>query len=145
LEGMGLSRMLKRLHRWNAWTILFLALTGIVLSIGAIRGDLGEGRVWIKQVQIWVGFISAALIVLYIPNMKKHWKQLRRRGRQKLNLIVVLILLVGWTISGVILSFYQHFTPGVNNVALIIHDGFTWIGIPYALYHSIIRLKWLRR
>lgn len=139
-----IGKFLVKLHQWNAWVIVLLTISGIVLSIGTIRGDLGEGRVWLKQIHIWAGVLSTILVVLYIPYMRKHLKQIRNKPGQKFNLSVILFLLVGWIISGIILWQGRQFTPRWNTAALAIHDIFTWVGIPYALFHSITRSRWVK-
>jgi sulfoxide reductase catalytic subunit YedY len=139
------GKRLNKLHGWNAWVVLALAVTGIVLSIGSIRGDLGAFRVTLKQAHIWIGFVSIALIVLYIPMIRKHWKQIRTKLGQKGNLLFVLFLLVGLSVSGLILWQFKHLPKWLDNSALIVHDLFTWVGIPYAIYHSISRSRALKR
>jgi sulfoxide reductase catalytic subunit YedY len=139
-----IGKFLVKLHKWNAWVIVLLTISGIVLSIGTIRGDLGAGRVWLKQIHIWAGVLSTILVVLYLPYMRKHVKQIRNKPGQKFNLSVVLFLLAGWIISGIILWQGRQFTPRWNTAALAIHDIFTWIGIPYALFHAITRSRWLK-
>jgi sulfoxide reductase catalytic subunit YedY len=138
------GKFLTKLHKWNAWIIILLTISGIVLSIGTIRGDLGVGRVWLKQIHIWAGVVSTILVILYVPYIKKHLKQIRNKPGQKFNLSVVLFLLAGWIISGIILWQGRQFTPRWNTTALAIHDIFTWVGIPYALFHSITRSRWLK-
>jgi sulfoxide reductase catalytic subunit YedY len=139
------GKRLNAIHSWNAWILLLLTITGIVLSIGAIRGDLGVFRVTIKQLHIYLGVASILLIALYAPMIRKHWHQIRARRNQRANLVFVLALLVGWAASGVILWQFRHLPPALNNSALLIHDLLTWVGVPYAVYHAISRSRWLKR
>lgn len=147
-DGMGrkysFGKKLTLLHRWNVWVVLVLALTGIVLSIGTIRGDLGEGRVWLKQLHIIVGVLSAALLALYAPNLLRHLKQIRGMRDRQFNLAVVIVLLIGWIVSGIVLWQFRRFPTSWANTALVVHDLFTWIGIPYSIYHSVTRMRWLK-
>ncbi|ANE47924.1 oxidoreductase [Paenibacillus swuensis] len=140
----AMGRLLVKLHRWNAWSVLLLALTGVVLSIGAIRGDLGMIRVWLKNIHTWVGLASVILILFYLPYIRKHVKQIRKKPAQKWNLGLVLGLTVGWILSGIVLWLFRHFPPAWSNTALWIHDLLTWVGIPYILYHSITRMRWMK-
>ncbi|WP_158594118.1 hypothetical protein [Cohnella faecalis] len=141
----GFGKQLAELHRWNGWLVVLLAVTGLVLSWGAVRGWLGEGRVWIKQLHIGVGVVSGILLVMYAPLMRRHWKQIRNRPSQKRNLSVMLILLVGWLLSGIVLWQFRHLPPRWANNALVVHDLLTWVGMPYILFHSITRIQWMRR
>lgn len=142
----GLGKKLSLLHRWNGWVVLALTVSGLLLAWEAVRGWLdGEARNPIKQLHIALGLLSAALIALYIPLMKRHLKQIRQRPRQKGNLGFVLVLLVGWFLSGVVLWQIRRFPPEWANGALLVHDVFTWIGVPYILYHSITRIRWMRK
>ncbi|MNQ81025.1 Sulfoxide reductase catalytic subunit YedY precursor [compost metagenome] len=120
-------------------------MTGIVISIGAIRGELGAFRVTLKQLHIYVGVASILLMILYAPMIRKHWRQIRARRNQRANLVFVLALLIGWAVSGVILWQFRHMPPALNNAALLVHDLLTWVGVPYALYHAISRSRWLKR
>jgi|GEM_PF-369058 len=140
-----LGKRLNSLHTWNAWVVVVLAVSGVVLSIGAIRGELGAFRVTLKQLHIGFGLISIVLLALYAPLLRKHWKQLRGRSGQRGNLLLVLGLLLGWSVSGLVLWQYRSLPPVWNNTALLIHDLLTWVGIPYALYHSLSRSRWLKR
>ncbi|MFC3843156.1 molybdopterin-dependent oxidoreductase [Paenibacillus sp. MAH-36] len=139
------GKRLNAIHSWNAWILLLLTIMGIVLSIGAIRGDLGIFRVSLKQLHIYLGVASILLMVLYAPMIRKHWRQIRTRRNQRANLVFVLALLVGWAASGVVLWQFRHLPPALNNTALLIHDLLTWVGVPYAVYHAISRSRWLKR
>jgi sulfoxide reductase catalytic subunit YedY len=140
-----LGKKLNRIHAWNAWVVMLLAITGVILSIGAIRGELGALRVMLKQIHIWVGFVSIALILYYAPMIRKHWKQLRMKLHQRVNLLFVLLLLTGLSVSGLILWQVRSMPPALNNAALLVHDLLTWVGIPYVIYHSISRSRGLKR
>lgn len=139
------GKRLNAIHSWNAWILLLLTGTGIVLSIGAIRGDLGAFRVTLKQLHIYLGVASILLMILYAPMIRKHWRQIRARRNQRANLVFVLALLIGWAASGVILWQFRHMPPALNNTALFVHDLLTWVGVPYAVYHAISRSRWLKR
>ncbi|WJH37150.1 hypothetical protein N6H14_16735 [Paenibacillus sp. CC-CFT747] len=142
-EGHG--RKLKRLHAWNAWTVLLLAVSGILLSLEAIRGPLGIVRVWLKQAHILLGLLSVVLLALYVPLIAKHLRQLKGRSPQQWNLGIVLLMLAGWSVSGLLLWQLRHLPPEWSSAALFTHDLFTWVGVPYALYHSVSRSRWLKR
>ncbi|RTE11312.1 molybdopterin-dependent oxidoreductase [Paenibacillus whitsoniae] len=139
------GKRLTAIHSWNAWILLALTVTGIVLSIGAIRGELGGFRVTLKQLHIYLGLASILLMLLYAPMLRKHWRQIRARRGQRANLVFVLALLAGWAASGIILWQFRHMPPGLNNAALLVHDLLTWVGVPYAVYHAISRSRWLKR
>ncbi|MBB6733030.1 molybdopterin-dependent oxidoreductase [Cohnella zeiphila] len=141
----GFGKQLADLHRWNAWLVVFLALSGLLLSWGAARGWLGGGRVWLKQLHIYIGLITAIFLALYGPLMRKHLKQLRQRPRQRGNLGFVLLLLIGWLLSGIVLWQFRHLPPRWASNALLVHDLLTWAGLPYIAYHSLVRLRWMRR
>lgn len=138
------GKKLSVLHTWNAWLVLLLAVTGIILFIPSIRGELGAVRVWTKQAHIWLGVLSALIILMYMPRMIRHIRQLRGKPEQQWNLGVVLVLLAGWIISGIVLWQFRHFPTTWTNTMLVVHDLFTWVGVPYAIYHSVTRSRWLK-
>lgn len=140
----GYGKKLVALHAWNGWIVVLLALTGLVLLGGFWRGVLGEGRVWLKWAHIAVGIASVVPILYYLALAGKHWKQLRGKPWQKFNVYVVLGFLVGWFLSGVLLWQFKLAGPRLSNAALVVHDVLTWIGLPYIIYHSITRAKWLK-
>lgn len=142
----GFGKQLADLHRWNAWITVILAVTGLLLAWDVVRGWLnGEARNPIKQLHIALGIISAVLIVLYVPLMRRHLKQIRQRPRQKGNLTFVLVLLVGWFLSGIVLWQLRVFPPEWANAALLVHDLLTWIAVPYLVYHSVTRMRWMKQ
>lgn len=140
----GYGKKLVSLHAWNGWIVVILALTGLILVGGFWRGFLGEGRVWIKWLHIVVGIASILPVLYYLVLAGKHWKQLKQKPWQRFNVLVVLGLLLGWFGSGVLLWQFKAVGPSVSNVALVVHDLLTWIGLPYIIYHSITRAKWLK-
>lgn len=140
----GYGKKLVSLHTWNGWIVFVLALTGLFLIGGFWRSLLGEGRVWIKTLHIMVGVASILPVLYYLLLAGKHWKQLKQKPWQRLNVVIVLVLLTGWFISGVLLWQFKQVGPAVSNAALIVHDVLTWIGLPYIIYHSITRLKWFK-
>jgi DMSO/TMAO reductase YedYZ molybdopterin-dependent catalytic subunit len=140
----GYGKKLVSLHAWNGWIVVILALTGLILIGGFWRGILGEGRVWIKWAHIVVGIASIMPVIYYLLLAGKHWKQLKQKPWQRFNVLVVLGLLLGWFGSGVLLWQFRAVGPSVSNVALVVHDLLTWIGLPYIIYHSITRVKWLK-
>lgn len=145
MNKRSMGQKLGKLHTGNAWIVLLLAVSGILLYIPPMRALLGGGRVWLKQLHIAAGLVSLALVLLYLPHICKHVRSLVARRGQQANLVFVLLLLAGWIVTGVILWRFQWFPPAWNNAALLLHDALTWIGIPYAVYHSISRSRWLKK
>lgn len=141
----GYGRKLASIHYWNAWIVVILALSGLILPSSFWREFLGEGRVWLKWLHVGVGLILLIPIVYYLLLVKKHWRQLRGKPWQKFNVIFVLTLLIGWVGSGIILWQIRAFDPSWVNSALLVHDLLTWIGLPYIIYHSITRTQWLKQ
>ncbi|MBO8165032.1 MAG: molybdopterin-dependent oxidoreductase [Brevibacillus sp.] len=139
----GYWKKLKALHRWNAWTVLLLAVSGILLYLPAIRGSTALIRVTLKQLHIGLGLLSVLILQAYLPFLWRHVQQIAGRLPQLGNLAVVLLLLIGWAISGVVLWQMDWF-PGWNSTALLWHDALTWVGIPWAVYHSLSRSRWVK-
>ncbi len=140
----GYGKKLVSIHAWNAWIVVILAISGLMLVGGFWREILGIGRVWLKWLHIIVGLAMLAPVVYYLILAGKHWKQLRNRPWQRVNTIFVLALLVGWLLSGILLWQFKLAGPRWSNAALLIHDLLTWVGLPYIIYHSITRTKWLK-
>ncbi|PQP84645.1 oxidoreductase [Paenibacillus sp. PCH8] len=140
----GYGKKLVSIHAWNAWIVVILAISGLMLVGGFWREILGIGRVWLKWLHIFVGLAMLAPVVYYLILAGKHWKQLRNRPWQRANTIIVLALLMGWLLSGIVLWQFKLAGPRWSNAALLIHDLLTWVGLPYIIYHSITRTKWLK-
>lgn len=140
----GMGKKLNRIHAWNAWIVLALAVSGIVLYLPSLRGATAFLRVSLKQGHIVLGVVSIVLLLLYLPFLKKHAKQLRGKPAQTSNLAIVLFLLVGWSVSGVVLSLERTVPPLWTSIALLAHDVLTWVGVPYAIFHSATRSRWAR-
>ncbi|WP_340026048.1 molybdopterin-dependent oxidoreductase [Paenibacillus sp. FSL K6-1096] len=140
----GYGKKLVSIHLWNAWLVLFLAVSGLILVGGFWRELLGEGRVWLKWGHTALGLVLLIPVVYYLLLAAKHWKRLKGKPAQKANVIFVLALLIGWLLSGVVLWQFRLAGPRAANIALFIHDLLTWIGLPVIIYHSITRVKWLK-
>ena len=141
----GYGRKLASIHYWNAWIVVVLSLSGVILLGGFWRELLGEGRVWLKWLHVGVGLVLLIPVFYYLLLIKKHWKQLRGKPWQKFNVVLVLTLLIGWIGSGVVLWQIRTFGPTWANPALIVHDLLTWIGLPYIIYHAITRTGWIKQ
>lgn len=139
------AQKLRKLHSWNGWLVLLLTITGILLFLPAFRMAFPQTRVWTKELHIILGVVSLVPILMYVPMIVKHIKQVSHKSGQKWNLRIVLLFIAGWMVSGLILWQYRQFPPQWNNAALIAHDLFSWIGIPYVVYHSISRMRWVKR
>ncbi|CAM2941019.1 molybdopterin-dependent oxidoreductase [Paenibacillus sediminis] len=140
----GYGKKLAQIHAWNGWMVLFLALSGLILLSGFWRQILGEVRVWLKWLHIGVGIALIVPVLYYLLLASKHWRQLKGKPWQQTNVIIVLALLLGWFVSGVLLWQFKAVGPAWSNSALVIHDLLTWIGLPYIIYHSITRTRWLK-
>ncbi|NMO96730.1 molybdopterin-dependent oxidoreductase [Paenibacillus lemnae] len=140
----GYGKKLVSIHSWNAWIVLFLAVSGLLLVGGFWREILGAGRVWLKWAHIAVGIALLVPVIYYLLLAAKHWKRLRGKRGQQANVIFVMFLLIGWIVSGLVLWQFRLAGPRAANTALLIHDLLTWIGLPVIIYHSVTRTKWLK-
>lgn len=140
----GYGKKLRAIHTWNAVIVALLAVSGLILFSGYWREVLGGIRVWIRWAHIVIGLLMILPVVYYLLLAAKHWKQLRNRPKQKANVIIVLTLLTGWLLSGIVLWQLRRAGPAWSGAALTVHDVLTWVGLPYIIYHSVTRLKWLR-
>lgn len=145
-KKLGFGKQLAELHRWNAWIVVILAVTGGLLGWVEVRGWLdGYARNPIKLLHIALGIVSGVLLLLYVPLMKRHLKQIRKRPKQKGNLTFVIVLLVGWLLSGIVLWQLRHFPPEWAGTMRDVHIILTYIGVPYLIYHSVTRLRWMKQ
>ncbi len=139
-EEDGFGKRLTSLHLWNAMLVGLLAFTGL-LSFGSFwREVLGEARAWIKWLHIIVGLASIVPLISYLKLVARHWRHLKGRFWKRFNVIFIPLLLMSWLFSGVLLWQYNIVGPAVTNIALLVHDLLTWIGLPFLIYHSLTRL-----
>lgn len=139
------GKKLNKLHAWNAWVITLLAVTGLILYFPSLRGKIAFFRVGLKEFHIFLGVLSIILLLLYVPLMAKHVKQIWGRVNQQFNLGLVLFLLIGWSVSGAVLWQDRNLPKLWSVTALFWHDLLTWVGIPWVIYHSISRSRWLKQ
>ena len=71
----GYGKKLVSIHMWNAWLVLFLALSGLMLVGGFWREILGEGRVWLKWGHIVFGVALLIPVGDYLLRAANHWKR----------------------------------------------------------------------
>jgi len=135
---------LARLHACNGWNFLFLALTGIILHLPALRAATAPVRTPLKYLHIASGMLSVLLLAGYLPMVRVHWSRLRERIGQKANVVLLTLLLVGWGVTGVLLWFNRNLPAGAAESALIWHDRLTWFALPWAASHAITRYFRLR-
>ncbi|RBW70697.1 molybdopterin-dependent oxidoreductase [Bacillus taeanensis] len=136
---------LKKLHVYNGWLIAFLLITGILLFLPSLRGPLASIRISLKQFHILLGFLSAVILLLYMPFFQEHWKRLKKQKSKRINLITMIAFIIVWIISGIVLTFEKSVPEDLVPFALFVHDLFTWIGLPIIIYHSITRLLWVQK
>ncbi|OKP81729.1 oxidoreductase [Paenibacillus helianthi] len=140
----GYGKKLVSIHMWNAWLVLILAVSGLMLVGGFWRELLGEGRVWLKWAHIAFGLVLLVPVLYYLLLAAKHWKRLYGKNSQKANVVFVMAMLTGWIVSGIVLWQFRLAGPRAANAALFVHDLLTWVGLPVMIYHSITRVKWLK-
>lgn len=136
---------LKRLHHLNGYATLFLFISGILLFIPSLRGPLASYRVMLKDAHIWIGFATVAFLLLYFRYFAFHYKVIKKQQGKKRNLAIVIGLIIGWIISGTVLTFQRSLPEALVQASLIVHDVFTWIGLPVLLFHSVTRSGWFRK
>ncbi|MRH42105.1 molybdopterin-dependent oxidoreductase [Aquibacillus halophilus] len=144
-RNLKFAKRLARLHHTNALLFYILSITGLVLISTVFRSSFPSTRVLIKDIHIWIGFLSILPIFFYLPKMKKHLLTLKKRKKHRINLYGILAIISILIISGIILTFQRQFPPQINSYALLIHDLATWIGLPYVIYHSITRSQWFKQ
>ncbi|MDP4170482.1 MAG: molybdopterin-dependent oxidoreductase [Bacillota bacterium] len=138
-------KKLKQIHYVNIWVIAFLFVSGFLLFLPSLRGALATIRVPLKQAHIWIGFLSFLLLLLYVRYSRSHLKTIKKQAGKKWNLSLIITLLLGWTMSGFILTFEKSMSGTTVQNALLLHDLFTWFGLPITLYHSITRSRWIKK
>jgi hypothetical protein len=130
---------LVRLHRYNGWNLLLLFITGVMLFTPAVRVYLAPVRVGIKWLHIGSGVASLLFLLLYVGDSAAHWLKLGKRIGQRLNVILLGALLLGWGVTGVVLWAHASLPPAWANLALVWHDRLTWFAIPWVVTHSVTR------
>ncbi|MCT2537877.1 molybdopterin-dependent oxidoreductase [Aquibacillus koreensis] len=143
-HNLKFGQKLTRLHHTNALLFYVLSVTGILLLSSYFRLHFPSTRVWMKDIHIWIGFLSILPVLFYLPKIQRHVFTIRKRKAHKLNLFLVLVILASLIISGIFLTFQRHMPPLISSYALFIHDAATWIGLPYVIFHSITRSRWFR-
>ena len=133
------ARRLMLLHRYNAYVLSFLVLSGLVLFTPGFRGVLAPVRIPLKNLHIAGGLLQVGLLLAYIPLLGGHWLRLVRRHGQRLNVVLLIILATGWLASGVVIWLHRWLPESWAATALAVHDWFTWIAIPWAGVHAITR------
>lgn len=154
-EGASVPRprneRLARIHRWYAWLVGALALSGSVLYLPALRGVTAPVRVPLERLHIALGLASAALLFTYLPLMGAHLRSLGPWRGRRLHTGISVPLAALWTASGSVL-WWERALLDWAPLALWVHDVTTWIGVPYLLGHALLRwrkvdlgLPWARR
>jgi len=134
-----LNRRLTWLHAWNGWNLLALFITGAVLYAPPLRALTAPVRTPLKYLHIASGVLSVLLLPLYLPLAAAHWERLRERVGQKLNVVLLTGLLLGWGATGVMLWFQRQMPAGWAEAALVWHDRLTWFALPWATAHAVTR------
>ncbi|WP_260471887.1 molybdopterin-dependent oxidoreductase [Bacillus salinus] len=138
-------KKLTKLHNANIAVVIFLYVTGILLAIPFLRGMIADVRVPFKNFHIFIGFVSIVLLIMYYRYFQFHYKTVKKQNAKKFNLWFVITFTIGWIASGLILTFHRSFPALANQSALFIHNILTWVGLPFIVYHSITRAKWVRK
>lgn len=136
-----MGKTLLRIHRYNAWVVIWLAVTGVMLYLPQLRGILAIVRVPLKWVHIGIGVVSILILLSYIPYLQRHWQTLRKEASRRSTIIVALVLVGGWAVSGVLLWWERSLPPTWATGALWIHDALTWVGVPWMLGHIVVSTR----
>lgn len=133
-----MGKLLVRIHLYNAWAVILLAVTGVLLYVPQLRGLLATVRVPLKYLHIGLGVVSILILVSYLPFLQRHWLSLNREKKRRLTIAAALGLLLGWSLSGIVLWWARSFPADWAAPALWVHDVLTWIGIPWVAVHSYL-------
>ncbi len=136
-----MGKQLNIIHRYNAWVVIVLAVTGVLLYFPQLRGVLAPVRVPLKDFHIGIGVISTVILISYLPYIGRHWRTLKREALRRSTIVMALFLLVGWILSGVVLWWDSSFPAGWSSPSLLLHDLLTWVGIPWIIGHSILSTR----
>lgn len=139
-ELSHLKRRWKLLHRWYAWIVTGLFLSGVLLYWPGLRAALAPVRVLIINIHVALGIAGAAVTVAYLFTIVAHWRTLSHWLGRKINTVFVVALSLGWSMSGFVLWWDRLLLPWTS-AALWWHDVLTIIGIPYLIGHAIVRLR----
>ncbi|MFC4322055.1 molybdopterin-dependent oxidoreductase [Litchfieldia salsa] len=134
---------LKQLHSYNAWILLLLFITGFALFIPEFRGVTADYRVSIKNAHIVIGSLMILILIGYLPFTRTHWKKIGNNRVKKYNLVLTLLFILSWAISGTVLVFERSLPAVYSQTALDLHDYITWFSIPVILYHIISRASFM--
>lgn len=136
-----MGKMLVRIHRYNAWAVIWLAVTGVLLYMPGLRGLLAAVRVPLKNFHIALGVLSILILASYIHYLRRHWLTLNREKKRRITIVAALVLLLGWSLSGIILWLPHSFPATWASPALWAHDVLTWVGMPWAAVHSYVSTR----
>lgn len=142
---MTRNRFLILLHRYNGWNLLFLLVSGIILYLPALRTATSAIRVPLKWAHIASGVLMTAILLAYLPALSGHWDRLGRRLGQRLNVLLIFAITMGWIVTGYVLTFYRSLPPEWASTSLVWHDYLTWLVLPWLAIHSYTRyfkVKW---
>ena len=142
---LNFGKRLIRLHHSNAILFLVVSITGFMLFSSSFRSIIPSVRVWIRDLHIWIGVILCLPLIFYLPKMKKHLRTLQKKEKNRRNLYRIFTILLLLIVSGFLLTFHRQFPPYISSLSLFVHDITTWMGVPYAIYHSITRSIWFNR
>lgn len=135
---------LARIHRYNAIAVGLLLLTGLLLYAEPLRGLLAPVRVPMKSLHIWSGLALAVFAVASAGAWATFLLRPQLHVGRRLNLILTILWLAGWTVTGVVM-----WLGGVDlawvNAATVLHDWLTWTALPWLLLHVVFRWAKVRR
>ncbi|MFZ5817547.1 MAG: molybdopterin-dependent oxidoreductase [Bacillota bacterium] len=136
---------LARIHRYNAVAVGILLLTGLLLFAEPLRGPLAPIRVPMKNLHIWLGLAAALFAAVAAPHWAGFLLRPRLNAGRRLNLILTVLWLAGWTVTGLIM-WWRGLVPFTwVNAATVLHDWLTWTSLPWLLMHLTFRLARVRR
>ena len=139
-ERRNIAGRLAWVHRSYAWSLLLLFASGLLLYLPSLRAPLAPYRVPLERFHIAAGVVQAAFIGVYLAHAARHWRSLGKWLGKRINTAIALVLAIGWTASGVVLWWERALLPFAH-AALVLHDVFTWIGIPYLAAHAVMRWR----
>lgn len=134
-----MREQLRLVHNYNAWIVVFTAATGVLLFMPQLRGVLSPVRVSILRIHVISGLAMIPLLVLYVPFFKGHWERLSGRFDRRLYLALVILVLLGWILTGVLVWAKGYLEPALVQTSLLWHDILTLAVVPILGYHVAAR------
>lgn len=123
------------IHHVHGFLFVLLLSSGLFLYFPQTRTWFNELHFPLVSFHLWVSFIYAVVIIFSLKSVFLHI--INKPYLKSFNVWFNVSFIIVWVLSGLIMYFQASVPVSISNIAVSVHSWFTFLFLPWVLFHSV--------